>query len=83
MNRYWEFPHGLSIETSSIYCSMKTMNEVREQLIQDYSFPSFDIEEVRFGLKLTFGEDYPSTKKEWVLDVYDYHKSLGVMITHD
>lgn len=71
----YSFAKRLSIQAGSVKDAIK-------QLKEDYCFDvKFEGEDrANFGYKVSFPQGYSEVKKDWVLEVIDYHKPAGVAI---
>ncbi len=80
----YEFPFAerLSLEVECYLGTYDSLKSIRKQLIEDYCFPEFYLSENRdnFSIVLSFPEGYSPVKKEWVIEVIYYYKSVGVLL---
>lgn len=80
----YEFPFAerLSLEVEDYLGTYESLKSTRKQLIGDYCFPEFYLSENRdnFSIVLSFPDGYSPVKKEWVVEVMCYYKSVGVLL---
>lgn len=78
----FHFAERLSLKVECYLGTIASLESIRKQLIKDYCFPEFYLSEDRsiYSIILSFPEGYSSVKKEWVLEVMCYYKSVGVLV---
>ena len=78
----FSFAEGLSIETSLLgQGSLRSMESVVSQLNYDYCVDVRIVSSDNYGFTINLPEKYKDTcKAEWILEVLDYHKCMGVEI---
>lgn len=71
----YTFAERLAVPAHSVEDAIK-------QLKEDYYFDvNYEGEDrVNFGYKVSFPQGYSGVKKDWVLEVIEYHKPAGVAI---
>lgn len=72
------FVNGLSLEQKDNIGSKDNLNYIKEQLINDYCFPWFEISDARFDIILILPEGYSIIKKEYLLEILKYYTAAGV-----